>query len=130
VRGQSFDMVVSNPPYLPGRGRPRRHSAARAWEAGPSGRALLDRICGEAAAYLSPGGVLLLVQSSVSGEQETLRALAASGLRAAVSDRRPGPLGPRLRAREPALRDRGLLREDGWEEILVIRAVSSGSEVL
>jgi release factor glutamine methyltransferase len=127
ARGQRFDLIVSNPPYLPSRGRPRPHSAALAWDAGPSGRALLDRICGEVAAHLRPGGVLLLVQSSVSGEQETVRALTAAGLQTAVIDRRPGPLGPRLRARAAELRDRGLLREDGWEEMLVIRAVSSDS---
>lgn len=41
--------------------------------AGRDGRLVLDRICGEAPELLRPGGVLLLVQSALSGTEETLR---------------------------------------------------------
>src|SRR5579859_7589040 len=46
VPGLRFDLIVSNPPYLPGPAQrlPER-GLARAWEAGPRGRAFLDRIC-------------------------------------------------------------------------------------
>jgi release factor glutamine methyltransferase len=67
VRGQSFDLILANPPYVPapgGAGRPR--GAARSWDAGSDGRLVLDRICREAPALLRPGGVLLLVQSALS----------------------------------------------------------------
>ena len=130
VGGHQFDLIVTNPPYLPGQGDPpRRHSRARAWEGGASGRTFLDRICAEAAAHLRPGGVLLLVQSSVSGELDTLSALTAAGLQAAVIDREPGPLGPRLHARAAKLRALGLLRDDRFEELLVIRATRPLFEV-
>ena len=119
-----FDVIVSNPPYLPtNNGSPGPHSSARAWEAGPSGRRYLDRICREVPAHLNPGGVLLLVHSSVCGERLTLSALEAAGLEASVTERRRGPLGARLRARASWLRSTGLVGADGSEEMIVIRAV-------
>lgn len=128
VRGMRFDVIVSNPPYVPTRGAqlPRRGSG-RAWEAGVRGRAFIDRICSEAPAHLNPGGILLLVQSSVCGERETLTALSERGLRASVLCRQRGPLGPRLRSRAAWLRECGLLASDGLEELLVIRAQQSGT---
>jgi release factor glutamine methyltransferase len=118
-----FDLIASNPPYLPSaNGELPQRGLARAWEAGLLGRAYLDRICAQAPAHLNPNGVLLLVHSSVCGERETVAALSDRGLDTRVVARRPGPLGPRLRARQDWLRDRGLLAGDGREEILVIRA--------
>jgi release factor glutamine methyltransferase len=118
-----FDLIVSNPPYLPSPAPelPSR-GPARAWEAGPLGRTYIDPICAQAPEHLQPGGVLLLVHSSVCGEGQTIAALSERGLRAGVVERRRGPLGPRLRGRQDWLRERGLLDGDGWEEILVIRA--------
>ncbi len=76
VAGRRFDVIVSNPPYLP-HPDPELPSRgpARAWDAGPRGRALLDRICARAGEYLKPGGALLVIHSSVCGEAQTLRAL-------------------------------------------------------
>jgi release factor glutamine methyltransferase len=126
VGRRRFDLIVSNPPYLPTpNGAPGSHSPARAWEAGPSGRQFLDRICREAPAHLSTGGRLLLVHSSVCGEQPTLRALQAVGLEPEVVERQRGPLGPRLSARADWLRSRGLVEDDNSEEMLVIRATAS-----
>jgi release factor glutamine methyltransferase len=123
VRARRFDLIVSNPPYLPtNNGRPGSHSRARAWDAGPSGRRYLDRICRDAPAHLRPEGALLLVHSSVCGEDLTLGALDAAGLEPSVLERRRGPLGPRLSERAPWLRARGLVGDDGYEEIVVIRA--------
>lgn len=127
VDGARFDLIVSNPPYLPGEddGLPQR-GAARAWEGGRSGREFIDRICNEAPEHLLPGGSVLLVHSSVCGVQATLRALSSRGLRARVVARRRGPLGPRLRARVGWLRQHGLLTADGQEEMLVISGIRDG----
>ena len=123
VRGARFDLIVSNPPYLPSPdGELPRQGRSRAWEAGPSGRAFIDRICAEAPAHLDPGGTLLIVHSSVCGERETVATLTAHGLQTNVVARSRGPLGPRLRSRAVWLRERGLLIGDGLEEMLVIRA--------
>jgi release factor glutamine methyltransferase len=124
VRGERFDAIVSNPPYLPGDddALPAR-GQARAWEGGRDGRALLDELCAQAPAHLAPGGVLLVVHSELSGIDRTLSALRARGLRADVAVRHRGRLGPLLRARAPALEARGLLargRRD--EEVVVVRA--------
>ena len=123
--GERFDVIVSNPPYLPGGRdeRPPPRGAARAWEGGLDGRVFLDRISREAVAHLRPGGVLLLVQSSVSGEATTLERLRDGGFEPAVIDRRRGPLGPLLSARADELERQGRL-EPGVreEELVVIRA--------
>jgi release factor glutamine methyltransferase len=124
VRGESFDLIMANPPYVPapdGAGQPR--GAARAWDAGGDGRLVVDRICREAPDLLRPGGVLLLVQSALSGPDVTVGQLRASGLKAAVTCRRRIALGPVLRGRESWLRERGLLPPaEDKEELVVVRA--------
>ncbi|MFV0132261.1 HemK2/MTQ2 family protein methyltransferase [Streptomyces sp. HMX87] len=124
VRGETFDLVLANPPYVPAPGdggRPR--GAARAWDAGRDGRLLLDRICDEVPALLRPGGVLLLVQSALSDPERTVAQLRANGLKAAVVRRRRIAFGPVLRGRENWLRRRGLLSaSENNEELVVVRA--------
>jgi release factor glutamine methyltransferase len=63
VAGEQFDLILANPPYVPGEPPPRT-GAARAWEAGADGRAVLDEICTRAPDHLRPGGVVLIVHSS------------------------------------------------------------------
>lgn len=124
VAGRRFDLILTNPPYVPSRtGLRSRHRIDRCWDGGLDGRALLDRICEGAPAQLTEGGTLLLVQSELSGECATLERLEEAGLLATVTDRARVPFGPVLRAREALLRDRGLLR-DGQddEELIVIEA--------
>ncbi|MCG8969251.1 MULTISPECIES: HemK2/MTQ2 family protein methyltransferase [Streptomyces] len=124
VRGESFDLVLANPPYVPAPGgghRPR--GAARAWDAGHDGRLVLDRICREVPALLRPAGVLLLVQSALSDPEQTVGHLRAAGLKAAVIRRQRIAFGPVVRGRERWLRQRGLLSPaDNEEELVVVRA--------
>jgi release factor glutamine methyltransferase len=126
VQERTFDLVVSNPPYLPaanplaGRRLPAR-GAARAWEGGIDGRTILERICAQVGGHLRPGGTVLLMQSSVNGLTRTLDALEAGGLRADVVARRRGPLGPLLSARAATLRARGLIGPEDEEELYVVR---------
>ncbi|MFI1769845.1 HemK2/MTQ2 family protein methyltransferase [Streptomyces sp. NPDC020800] len=124
VAGRRFDLVVSNPPYVPAPGSvPRCHHTAVAWDAGADGRLLLDRICRRAHASLVPGGVLLLVHSALCGIAPTLAALERSGLQARVTDRRLVPFGPVLRSRGAWLRERGLVGAgEEKEELVIIRA--------
>jgi release factor glutamine methyltransferase len=117
VAGERFDAIVSNPPYVPSPRVPAR-GRARAWDAGRDGRALLTRICAGAPDHLRPGGVLLVVHSSLLGLDPTADALRARGLQVDVAARRRGPLGPLMRAR----RDAGLIDSSAEEEdILVVR---------
>jgi len=120
LAGRRFDAIVSNPPYLPAEDDELPDSGPeRAWEAGSDGRVLIDRIAAGAAAHLKPGGVVLMVQSSLCGVDRTLQALAAGGLEAEVAERRRGPLGPLLAARATELELRGLLAPGQREEDLV-----------
>jgi release factor glutamine methyltransferase len=130
VRGERFDLIVANPPYLPAASDAPPHGAARAWDAGRDGRRQLDRLCRDAPDHLAPGGRLLLVHSSVCDPEATIAALAARGLEAEIVDRRRGPLGPLLHARAQLLERRGLL-EPGQreEEILVLSASRAGGGV-
>lgn len=124
VRGQRFDLIVTNPPYVPAPadGRARR-GPARAWDAGGDGRLLLDRICREGPGRLRPGGVLLIVQSALSDPDRTLSLLREAGLKASVVRRRRIGFGPVLRERAAWLRARGLLAADEQsEELVVVRA--------
>ncbi|MEV0288681.1 MULTISPECIES: HemK2/MTQ2 family protein methyltransferase [unclassified Kribbella] len=123
VVGERFDLIVSNPPYVPSpRSDVPRHGASRAWEAGRDGRIILDALCDAAPIHLRPGGVLLLVQSSLIGIDTTLQRLVRAGLvdvevRASVR----GPLGPLMRAQQAA----GLIPSDvDEEEVAIIRATA------
>ncbi|MFG2720196.1 HemK2/MTQ2 family protein methyltransferase [Streptomyces sp. NPDC048416] len=124
LAGRSFDLILSNPPYVPALSptAPER-GPARAWDAGHDGRLLLRRICQEAPALLRPGGVLLIVHSALSDPQATLLELRERGLKAAVADRRFIPFGPVLRSRRAWLAEQGLIGDDDtMEELVVIRA--------
>jgi release factor glutamine methyltransferase len=121
VSGERFDLILANPPYVPGPWPPAR-GAARAWDAGRDGRAVLDRILAAAPAHLAPGGTLLLVHSDIVGAGATLHAYTARGLAADVAARERGPLGPLVRARREALERDGLLRAgQDDEDVLVLR---------
>jgi len=65
VRGERFDLIVSNPPYiassvistLPAE---VRREPVLALDGGPDGLAFYDRICSEAREHLLPGGALVV----------------------------------------------------------------------
>jgi release factor glutamine methyltransferase len=121
VAGRTFDLILANPPYVPGVARkPRgRH---RAWDAGLNGRELLDRLCANAPLLLAPGGTLLVVHSGLCDEDKTVHQLRGGGLKAAVVARGEAPFGPVMRGRAARLRELGLI-EPGQrtEELVVVR---------
>jgi release factor glutamine methyltransferase len=124
VRGERFDAIVSNPPYLPAAGEavPER-GPARAWDAGRDGRAVLDALCAAAPDHLAPGGVLLLVHSDLCGTERTLAALRRRGLHADVAARHRGALGPLMRSRAAMLEERGMLAPgQRHEDVVIVRA--------
>ncbi|MFD0484789.1 HemK2/MTQ2 family protein methyltransferase [Kineococcus sp. GCM10028916] len=127
VAGQQFDVVLANPPYVPADSdRLPRHRRGRSWDGGRDGRAVIDRICDEVATVLAPGGRLLMVQSVLAGERQTLDRLDSRGFASAVVARAEEPFGPVMRARAEMLRARGLLRPgQDREELVVVDAVAS-----
>lgn len=125
--GESYDVVISNPPYVPAPdARPSRHSGARAWDGGHDGRAVVDRVCASATLALRSRGTLLMVHSALCGAETTVRRLREAGMHATVTDRELVPFGPVLRSRLGWLRGQGLVDESqDKEELVVIRAEQS-----
>lgn len=119
---ESFDLVLANPPYVPGvPGIPDR-GRRRAWDADSDGRAVLDRLCAAAPRLLAPGGVLLIVHSVLSDVDKTLDQLRDGELKAAVVARADEPFGPVMLARAGLLREQGLLTgAQRTEELVVVR---------
>jgi release factor glutamine methyltransferase len=66
-----YDVIVSNPPYLPATGDRYPRGLARATEAGFDGRRFLDRLIAQAPSHLCEGGRVLLVHSSINGIDKT-----------------------------------------------------------
>lgn len=124
-----FDVVVSNPPYVP---TPLGEELevlcpsagpSWAWNAGIDGRLVLDPLCESAPKLLRDGGSLLLVHSALAGVAKSLDTLSSVGLKAKVIASKWIPFGPVMSARAGWLEDIGLIpygrRE---EELVVIRA--------
>jgi release factor glutamine methyltransferase len=124
-----FDVVVSNPPYVPtppGGDTDAICSNAGpswAWNAGPDGRLVLDPLCEAVPKLLSDGGSLLLVHSALAGVRKSLDSLIWAGMRAEVVASKLIPFGPVLSARARWLEGTGRIpRGRREEELVVIRA--------
>lgn len=122
-----FDLVVCNPPYVPHdpgiEPVPDAVGPARAWDAGPDGRMVLDPLCAAAPGLLADGGSLLVVQSEFSDPRRTLEALSAAGLDADIIAWEWIPFGPVMHSRAQWLEDTGQLQPGRREEeLMVIRA--------
>ncbi len=125
-----FDLVVSNPPYVPapedGDDEPISQLAGppTAYDAGPDGRMVLDPMCEWAPDLLAPNGRMLLVHSEFSGIERTVAALRAKGLRSEVVTSQRIPFGPVMAARAAWLERTGQLEAGRrYERIAVIEAV-------
>jgi release factor glutamine methyltransferase len=65
VRGERFDLITANPPYIASPVIPTlspevRREPVIALDGGPDGLAFYDRICAEAREHLAPGGAIVL----------------------------------------------------------------------
>jgi release factor glutamine methyltransferase len=124
-----FDVIVSNPPYVPTplagdtEVIPMTAGPAWAWNAGLDGRMVLDPLCESVAGLLAPGGSMLLVHSTLSGVENSVNALRATGLDAEVIASQLVPFGPVLSARAGWLEVTGKIQKGcRTEELVVIRA--------
>ncbi|WP_297089740.1 HemK2/MTQ2 family protein methyltransferase [Thermococcus sp.] len=80
-----FDAITFNAPYLPGE---PEEPIDLALVGGKTGREVLDRFIKEVPEYLNPGGVVQIVQSSITGVEKTLKLLEKAGLAAKVAAKR------------------------------------------
>jgi len=75
-----FDLILFNPPYLPtGEGERIDDWFEYALDGGESGREVIERFVVQASSALAPGGRVLLLISSLTGENEVVRTLHESG---------------------------------------------------
>jgi release factor glutamine methyltransferase len=81
---EKFDVILFNAPYLPVERDEGANWIEKAWVGGEKGRAVIDRFIEQTSDHLEVGGRILLVQSSLSDVEETLRRLHQCALHAAV----------------------------------------------
>jgi len=81
---EKFNVIVFNAPYLPSERSEQKTWIERAWAGGPSGRELIDQFISQAPRYLMEKGKIVLVQSTLSNVDETIRKLEEEGLRAVI----------------------------------------------
>jgi len=121
-----FDIVLSNPPYVPHDpddhpgSFPSAAGPARACNAGPDGRLVLDPLCVAAPDLIADNGTMLLVQSEFAGVEQTLMSLRSTGLRAKAIACQYIPFGPVMSSRARWLEGTGRLQSGRREEELVV----------
>jgi len=80
-----------NAPYLPDeedeKSKPK-NLIEYAWSGGKKGREIIDRFIQQVSKHLKPGGRVLLVQSTLSDVEKTIREFHKQGLQARVIDER------------------------------------------
>ncbi len=84
-RGEKFDTIIFNPPYLPtAEDEKLQKEINLAFDGGEDGRKVIDKFLNDFAWFLEKGGVLLLAQSSLADENKTIKFLASLGFDAKV----------------------------------------------
>ncbi len=86
-----FDLILFNAPYLPSEENEVASWIERSWAGGAFGRDVVDCFICEVSTYLKPNGKVLMMQSTITGVEETIRGFNAQGLRAYVKAERKLP---------------------------------------
>src|SRR6185436_19148727 len=82
VRGERFDLIAANPPYIASAVIPTlspevRREPVIALDGGPAGLAFYDRICAQAREHLAPGGAIVLEHGFDQADAVAARLTAA-----------------------------------------------------
>ena len=86
VRNRKFDVILFNTPYLPTEeGEVLEDTINYAFDGGLNGRKVIDVFLNEVGNHLNKGGIVQLIQSSLSGNEETLDMLDKSGFIAEIA---------------------------------------------
>ena len=78
-----FDTIIFNPPYLPDEGLEDRRLFG-----GKGGWEILERFISQSREHLRPGGIILIVFSSLTGEDRVKEAIEGEGYRFKELERR------------------------------------------
>ncbi len=85
VKNRKFDVILFNTPYLPTEdGDVIDDTLNYAFDGGLNGRKVIDLFLNEVGNHLNDGGIVQLIQSSLSGNEETLEKLDKLGFIAKI----------------------------------------------
>ena len=79
-----FDLILFNSPYLPSDEGEAASWIGRSWAGGINGREVVDCFISEVSKHLASCGRVLLMQSTLTGVEETIRKFSEHGLNAAI----------------------------------------------
>jgi release factor glutamine methyltransferase len=80
-----FDLIIFNPPYLPTSEDEKIPGWLNyAFDGGTDGRSAIERFLKEACNYLAPGGIVLLLISSLTGIGEVRNEMEGSGFHTGI----------------------------------------------
>ena len=86
-----FDVILFNAPYLPTENTEGNSLLEKAWSGGATGRQVIDLFISDAPKHLKPQGRILLLQSTLSNINETLRRFTENGMDAGIVAERALP---------------------------------------
>ena len=79
-----FDLILFNAPYLPTRHGEGKSWLEHAWTGGTNGRQIIDKFINQSSSHLMPSGRVLLLQSTLSSVEKTLKGFNRKGLRTRI----------------------------------------------
>ena len=86
VENRKFDVILFNTPYLPTEdGEVLEDTINYAFDGGLNGRKVIDLFLNEVGNHLNDGGIVQMIQSSLSGNEETLEKLDNLGFIAEIA---------------------------------------------
>jgi release factor glutamine methyltransferase len=86
-----FDLILFNAPYLPSEEKEVESWIGRSWAGGASGRDVVDCFICEVSTHLKPHGKVLMMQSTLTGVEETLWGFNSQGFGVSVKAERKLP---------------------------------------
>jgi release factor glutamine methyltransferase len=81
---ETFDLILFNAPYLPTEETEGASWLERAWAGGATGRQIIDRFVRQSLSHLKAGGRVLLLQSTLSDVDWSLKVFEEEGLRTRI----------------------------------------------
>ena len=88
VENRKFDVILFNTPYLPTEEDEVIDDTINyAFDGGLNGRKVIDLFLNEVGNHLNDGGIVQLIQSSLSGNEETLDKLDSLGFIAEIAEK-------------------------------------------
>lgn len=86
VENRKFDVILFNTPYLPTEeGEVIEDTINYAFDGGLNGRKIIDMFLNEVGNHLNEGGIVQMIQSSLSGNEETLNRFDELGFIAEIA---------------------------------------------